>query len=227
MLIPSLSEIQGMTEELPNFKRKRHQVALATANPDQQPPCFSHFASLYQFRYEFKPVPPIGRQRSQRRLTLEMLSAKVGMSPQHLSEIESGKRDPRLSSIERMAEAMGMPVLIVPEAMAPTMPKKKPDPTPTQPSAPSPESSSLSFTIETFDDPEISQPTQYGRFSRHWQDEEALVVLIDKLEAGQLSHKQALMQALNMANAAGSHHALQPGNSELHCQPAVGTGPAG
>ena len=41
------------------------------------------------------------RQRNQRRLTLEMLSAKVGMSPQHLSEIESGKRDPRLSSIPR------------------------------------------------------------------------------------------------------------------------------
>jgi transcriptional regulator with XRE-family HTH domain len=39
------------------------------------------------------------RQRNQRRLTLEMLSAKVGMSPQHLSEIESGKRDPRFSSI--------------------------------------------------------------------------------------------------------------------------------
>jgi hypothetical protein len=37
------------------------------------------------------------RQRNQRRLTLEMLSAKAGMSPQHLSEIESGKRDPRLS----------------------------------------------------------------------------------------------------------------------------------
>ena len=45
------------------------------------------------------------RQRNQRRLTLENLSAKVGMSPQHLSEIESGKRDPRLSSIERTAEA--------------------------------------------------------------------------------------------------------------------------
>jgi hypothetical protein len=75
------------------------------------------------------------------------------------------------------------------------MPKKKPDPAPTQPSVPSPESSSLSFTIETFDDPETGQPTQYGRFSRNWQDEEALDVLIDKLEAGQLSHKQALMQA--------------------------------
>ncbi len=61
------------------------------------------------------------RQRNQRRLTLEMLSAKVGMSPQHLSEIESGKRDPRMSSIERMAEAMGMTVLIVPDAMAPDL----------------------------------------------------------------------------------------------------------
>ena len=50
----------------------------------------------------------------------------------------------------------------------------------------------LSFTIETLD---AGQPTQYGRFSRNWQDEEALDVLIDKLEAGQLSHKQALMQA--------------------------------
>jgi transcriptional regulator with XRE-family HTH domain len=50
-----------------------------------------------------------------------MLSAKVGMSPQHLSEIESGKRDPRLSSIERVAEAMGMTVLIVPDAMAPDL----------------------------------------------------------------------------------------------------------
>lgn len=59
------------------------------------------------------------RHRNQRRLTLEMLSAKVSMSPQHISEIESGKRDPRLSSIERMAEAMGLTVLLVPETMAP------------------------------------------------------------------------------------------------------------
>jgi tetratricopeptide (TPR) repeat protein len=75
------------------------------------------------------------------------------------------------------------------------MPKKKPDPAPIQASVPSPESASLSFTIETFDDHETGQPTPYGRFSRNWQDEEALDVLIDKLEAGQLSHKQALMQA--------------------------------
>jgi len=88
------------------------------------------------------------------------------------------------------------------------MPKKKPEPAQPQLAVIArseatrrstddhqPSSSSLSFTIETFDDPETGQPTQYGRFSRNWQDEEALDVLIDKLEAGQLSHKQALMQA--------------------------------
>ncbi len=75
------------------------------------------------------------------------------------------------------------------------MPKKKPDPAAAQPSVPSPETSSPSFTIETFDDPETGKPTQYGRFSRNWQDEEALDVLIDKLKVGQLSHKQSLMQA--------------------------------
>ena len=61
------------------------------------------------------------RQRNQRHLTLESVSGATGMSPQHLSEIESGKRDPRLSSIERMADAMGMTVLIVPDAMAPDL----------------------------------------------------------------------------------------------------------
>ena len=64
------------------------------------------------------------------------------------------------------------------------MPKRKPALAPTQSSVSSPEPYSLSFTIETFDDPETGKPTQYGRFSRHWQDEEALDVLIDKLEAG-------------------------------------------
>jgi len=53
----------------------------------------------------------------------------------------------------------------------------------------------LSSTIKPFDDPETGQPTQYGRFSRSWQDEKVLDVLIDKLEGGQLSQKQALMQA--------------------------------
>lgn len=61
------------------------------------------------------------RQRNQRHLTLDDVSAMTSMSPQHLSEIESGKRDPRLSSIERMADAMGLTLLLVPEHMAPDM----------------------------------------------------------------------------------------------------------
>ena len=81
------------------------------------------------------------------------------------------------------------------------MSKKSSDPAPTQPSVPSPDSSSLSFTIETSDDLETGKPTPYGRFSRHWQDEEALDVLIDKLDAGQLSHKQALKQARKLETA--------------------------
>jgi len=52
-------------------------------------------------------------------LTLGALSCDAGMSPQHLSEIESGKRDPRLSSIERIADAMHLTVMLVPEHMAP------------------------------------------------------------------------------------------------------------
>ena len=67
-------------------------------------------------------IPPaLRRQRNQRHLTLYDVSAMTSMSPQHLSEIESGKRDPRLSSIERMADAMGLALLLVPEHMAPEM----------------------------------------------------------------------------------------------------------
>jgi hypothetical protein len=40
--------------------------------------------------------------------------------------------------------------------------------------------------------PGIRPTHPYGRFSRNWQDEETLDVLIDKLEGGQLNQKQAL-----------------------------------
>jgi tetratricopeptide (TPR) repeat protein len=95
------------------------------------------------------------------------------------------------------------------------MPRKKPDPvTPgsapqtTPPSVLSLQSPSLRFTIDTFDDPDTDKPTDYGSFSRHWQDEEALDALIDKLDAGQVSDKQALMQA-------GKLEAATPDNLEI------------
>ncbi len=61
----------------------------------------------------------IRRYRNQRHLTLENVSGMAGMSVQHLSEIESSKRDPRLSSIERIADAMELAVMLVPEHLAP------------------------------------------------------------------------------------------------------------
>ncbi len=71
------------------------------------------------------------------------------------------------------------------------MPRKKPEPTTAKADLVNP----LHFSVGTFDDPETGKPTPFGRFARHWQDEEALDVLIDRLEAGQLTDKQALMQA--------------------------------
>ena len=59
------------------------------------------------------------RFRNQRHLTLANVSGIAGMSVQHLSEIESSKRDPRLSSIERIADAMELAVMLVPEHLAP------------------------------------------------------------------------------------------------------------
>jgi transcriptional regulator with XRE-family HTH domain len=61
------------------------------------------------------------RLRNQRHLTLDDVSVMTRMSPQHLSEIESSKRDPRLSSVERIADAMGLTLLLVPEHMAPAV----------------------------------------------------------------------------------------------------------
>ncbi|WP_310644883.1 helix-turn-helix transcriptional regulator [Limnohabitans sp.] len=65
-------------------------------------------------------IPAILRRfRNLKHLTLVDVSAIAGMSPQHLSEIESSKRDPRLSSIERIADAMELTLVLVPEHLAP------------------------------------------------------------------------------------------------------------
>ena len=73
----------------------------------------------------------------------------------------------------------------------------------------------ITFTIKTFDDPENGEPTKCGRFNRNWQDEEALDALIDQLEAGRVTHKQALMQARKL-------EATSPENLEIHNFIAIG-----
>ena len=48
--------------------------------------------------------------RRARGLTLADLGAKVGRTPSVLSLIENGKREPRLSLVEQLAAALGVPV---------------------------------------------------------------------------------------------------------------------
>ena len=61
------------------------------------------------------------RFRTQRRQTLDVVSGLAGMSSQHLSEIEGGKRDAQLSSIERVAAAMSLSLVLVPDELAPAV----------------------------------------------------------------------------------------------------------
>jgi tetratricopeptide (TPR) repeat protein len=56
-------------------------------------------------------------------------------------------------------------------------------------------SSTLRFTIDEFDDSDTGKPTQFGRFSRNWDEEQDLDVLLDEMESGRISDKQALIRA--------------------------------
>lgn len=51
--------------------------------------------------------------RSAKKLSLEALAERVGLSQSYLSMIESGKREPTLASIEKIAKALGVPTPIL------------------------------------------------------------------------------------------------------------------
>jgi transcriptional regulator with XRE-family HTH domain len=57
----------------------------------------------------------IGRRirhfRTERGLTLDALGEQVGAAPSQLSQIENGKREPRLSLVQRIASALGVSVV--------------------------------------------------------------------------------------------------------------------
>eukprot|EP01041_Mallomonas_annulata_P020819 gene20819-40723_t len=128
----------------------------------------------------------IRRIRNQRRLTLDNVSGMAGMSVQHLSEIESSKRDPRLSSIERIADAMELAVMLVPEHMAPDIRRQTRKPAMT---------TQLNFSVHEETDDETDKLIHYGTFSRGWAEEDELDELQDSMDAGRISHKQALLRA--------------------------------
>lgn len=51
--------------------------------------------------------------RSAKKLSLDELAERAGLSQSYLSMIESGKREPTLSSIEKVAKALGVPTPIL------------------------------------------------------------------------------------------------------------------
>ncbi|MGK2913985.1 MAG: helix-turn-helix domain-containing protein [Porticoccaceae bacterium] len=51
--------------------------------------------------------------RSAKRFSLDELAERAGLSQSYLSMIESGKREPTLSSIEKVAKALGVPTPIL------------------------------------------------------------------------------------------------------------------
>ncbi len=48
--------------------------------------------------------------RRARELSQEALAAAAGVHPKHLSEIERANKDPRATTVIRIAEALGVPV---------------------------------------------------------------------------------------------------------------------
>lgn len=49
----------------------------------------------------------VRRRRQALKLTLEVLAHRAGLTPHHLSNIETGKTDPRLSTVLAIAKALG------------------------------------------------------------------------------------------------------------------------
>lgn len=50
----------------------------------------------------------IRQLRRDRELSQEALAAAAGIHPKHLSEIERGNKEPRASTVARLAQALGM-----------------------------------------------------------------------------------------------------------------------
>lgn len=48
------------------------------------------------------------RARKQRKMTQEEVGHRSGVHPTEVSRIEAGKRDPQVSTVERLAKAVGL-----------------------------------------------------------------------------------------------------------------------
>jgi transcriptional regulator with XRE-family HTH domain len=51
----------------------------------------------------------VRRRRKAQKLTLEKLAEKAGLTPHYLSTVETGKRDPSVSTLLALARGLGVP----------------------------------------------------------------------------------------------------------------------
>jgi HTH-type transcriptional regulator/antitoxin HipB len=66
-----------------------------------------------------KIIEALAQARKQQRLSQAVLGQKLGMPQSHISKIEKGDVDLRLSSLVDMARLLGLELMLVPKAYAP------------------------------------------------------------------------------------------------------------
>ncbi len=69
---------------------------------------------LYPIRYKMAPKERMAARikvlRDRRGLTQEQLAEKAGVSRTYLARLETGRQDPTLSTLEKLAKALGVRV---------------------------------------------------------------------------------------------------------------------
>ncbi len=68
-----------------------------------------------------KIIEALQQARKAKNISQDALSRVLGLPQSHLSKIESGKTDPRLSSVEALAHALEMEVVLVPKRYIPAI----------------------------------------------------------------------------------------------------------
>lgn len=59
--------------------------------------------------------------RKAKNLSQQMLSGRVGIPQSHVSKIEAGKIDPQISSLKKLARAVGLEVMLIPQIYVPAV----------------------------------------------------------------------------------------------------------
>lgn len=68
-----------------------------------------------------KIINQLRQVRLERKLKQSELGSKLGLPQSHISKIEKGGVDPRLSTVEEMARLLGQELVLVPRAMLPAI----------------------------------------------------------------------------------------------------------